>query len=495
MKHKIFAMLTSLALLLGMTMCGQATTLAAATSSQEPPLRLSEPVDNVIADLEQYIPEQMQQANVPGLAIALIRDNEVVWTEGFGIASTITGRPVTPETVFDVASISKLVTTYTALHLVEQGQLSLDEPITAYLSEPWLPPSDFGEQITLRHLASHSSGLTDNKLPVDKSITFAPGSDYTYSGVGFMYMQEAIQQVTGQSLEDAAREAVFEPLNMSSSSFENSASVRPRMANGHMDYKLPLLVFVVPFTIILITISLVGMLIVRISTGKWLPARKLLIGAPLVVAILTLLVLALAMGASLRNIVLLIILCATAFALAFMVILLIGRQVIARLPRAWQERKRQRVLTAAWIAMGIVALLLLSGFVAGPVPRGPSPQPSAIGTMRTTAGDLALFLIELADPQHLNADLATEMRTPQVSITDDFSWGLGPGIYHSRHGDVLWQNGNTFGFRSLMVIYPEQGFGVVVLTNSDQGMPVAVDVAQRALGGSASSSIEAFIDS
>jgi len=80
-----------------------------------------------------------------------------------------------------------------------------------------------------------------------------------------------------------------------------------------------------------------------------------------------------------------------------------------------------------------------------------------------------------------------------VSAGRDVSWGLGPGIQHGQHGDALWQYGQTFGFRSVMVIYPEYGMGVVVLTNSDHGLPVAFDVAQRALGGSALSSIRAWV--
>ena len=96
-----------------------------------------------------------------------------------------------------------------------------------------------------------------------------------------------------------------------------------------------------------------------------------------------------------------------------------------------------------------------------------------------------MFLIELAAPRVLNESLITELRKPQVSIDEDFSWGLGIGIQHSPDGDALWQNGITFGFRSVMVIYPEHAWGVVVLTNSDQGLPTAYDVAARALGGKA----------
>jgi len=297
MKFKIFTLLAMLAVLLGMAAYGQAAALAVTPSGQEPPLRLSEPLDDIITDLESYIPERMREDDIPGLSIALIRNGQIVWTEGFGVTNVITDKPVTPGTVFEVASISKVVTAYTALRLVEQGKLSLDEPLNAYLSEPWLPPSDYADRITLRHLASHSSGLTDGIIPsVDKSIAFEPGSDFLYSGVGALYVQEAIEQVTGKSLEDAAREAVFEPLGMSSSSFANKADVLPRMANGHMGYIFPLLAFVVPFAVILISIGLLGVVVLRIRMGQWRPTRKMVVGACVVATILTLLILAFFLG-------------------------------------------------------------------------------------------------------------------------------------------------------------------------------------------------------
>jgi CubicO group peptidase (beta-lactamase class C family) len=174
-----------LAILLGLVAYGQATTLAAPAPGSSPPLRLAEPLDTVVADLEDYIPERMRQDDIPGLSIALIRDGKRVWTEGFGIANTLSAEPVTPETVFEVGSIRKAIATYTALRLVEEGKLSLDAPLSEQLSEPWLPPSVYGDQITLRHLVSHSSGLGDNNdslIGLDKSIAFRPGSSGAWIG-------------------------------------------------------------------------------------------------------------------------------------------------------------------------------------------------------------------------------------------------------------------------------------------------------------------------
>ena len=106
------------------------------------------------------------------------------------------------------------------------------------------------------------------------------------------------------------------------------------------------------------------------------------------------------------------------------------------------------------------------------------------GSMRATAGDMATFLIELSDPQHLNADLAAELQKPQVRLAEDLTWGLGPGIQSSQEGDALWQWGQHMDFQSVMIIYPEHDFGVVVITNNDLLNPdVAIEIAHRALGG------------
>jgi len=212
LKLRILASMALLIVLLGTGASSQVRALAASVPASQPPLRTSEPVGDIVADLEKFIPSHMDQQGIPGVAVALIRDGKVVWADGFGVTNTITGEPVTVDTVFEVASISKVVTAYTALRLVEQGLLSLDQPVVTYQSEPWLPPSAYREQITLRQLASHSSGLSDRQLPLDRSIRFRPGSDFLYSGVGALCIQNVIEQVTGQPLDEVANAIVFEPL-------------------------------------------------------------------------------------------------------------------------------------------------------------------------------------------------------------------------------------------------------------------------------------------
>jgi CubicO group peptidase (beta-lactamase class C family) len=470
-------------------------TIAPATiaSEQEPPLRQSQPVGDVITDLESYIPQRMHEGGIPGLSIALIREGRMIWAKGFGLANAFTGRPATMQTAYEVASISKAVTAYIALRLVERGILSLDEPLTSHLDKPWLPPSEYGGQITLRHLASYSSGLRSNNgsfFTVDRSVAFRPGSSFHYSGIGFMYMQDAIEQVTGRSLENNARELVFGPLDMSSSSFTNSPALETHMANGHIDSGIPLLLFMIPFAAILVGIGLIGIVGLRILTGKWKLTWGMTVAACVLAATIVVVMSALSpLGEALPNLVLLAGLCGLVFVAAFTVVFFVGCRVSTQYLAAWHGP----VFRVSWGVLSVVLLLWLARLITVPVPIGLSPLPSAVGSLRASAPDLAAVLIELALPQYMNKELAAQIRTPQASITYDMSWGLGLGLQHGEHGDALWHNGQTPGFRSLMVIYPEYGMGVVVLTNSDAGLPVVCDVVQRALGGSVVSSVLAFL--
>ena len=97
---------------------------------------------------------------VPGVAVALIRDGHLTWSEGYGHADTEREAPVTPDTVFQVGSISKPVTAWGVMRLVQQGKLELDAPVERYLTRWHLPPARFGaDGVTIRRLLNHSAGL------------------------------------------------------------------------------------------------------------------------------------------------------------------------------------------------------------------------------------------------------------------------------------------------------------------------------------------------
>jgi CubicO group peptidase (beta-lactamase class C family) len=482
-KFKVSSLLVSLVFLIGIAANIQAETLPAQASQEELPLRLSEPVEAIVADLKSYIPEYMREQNIPGVGIALIRDGEVVWTDGFGVANVLTRKAVTPDTVFEVASNSKVVTAYIALRLVDHGLLSLDEPLNSYLPEPWLPASEYKDIITMRHVLSHTSGLSH--LSTSRDSLFAPGLGYSYSAIGFQYLQAVIEQVTGQSLEEVAQEMVFTPLGMSFSSFVNPPELISNTANGHLRAIVPVLIFAILYAVFLVIVGFIGLVILRMRTGQWRPNRRMVVGILAGAFVLSLLAAFILITGTLGwpEFAWLVAFCALALAIAFTAAFLAGRAIIIRLIP--NQPRQQSLMTLVWTMLTLVALVFLAGWLTNlPVPKWPQTEENAGGSMRATAGDMATFLIELSNPQHLNVDMAAELQKPQVRLAEDLAWGLGPGIQSSPEGDALWQWGQHVDFQSIMIIYPEHGLGVVVLTNNDLLNPdVAIEIAHRALGG------------
>jgi CubicO group peptidase (beta-lactamase class C family) len=456
--------------------------LSGSASGQEPPLRASQPVETIAADLEDFVPRYMHDRRIPGVSIALIRDWRVTWKKSFGVSNTITRDLVTPGTVFEVASNSKVVSAYVALRLVDKGRLSLDQPLNSYLAKPWLPVSPYRDMITLRHVLSHSAGLAHNTL--SRESLFAPGRGYSYSAIGYMYLQAVIEEVTGQSLESVARQMVFEPLRMSSSSFINRTDLTPRTANGHVHALIPVLAVAAPFVICVILFAIFGFPLQRICTGRWRPGKRGVQGALVLAFVLTLAVVSLLLWwVDLPQFAALIVLWGFLVAGAFVVALFAADVVTSSLSSG--RKGRRLMITSLWVALVAVGILFLASRISNfPVAKWPQIQAQAAGSMRATAADLATFLIELSSPKNLSAETAKQMHTPQVRLSDDLSWGLGPGIQHSADGDALWQWGQHLHLQSVMIIYPERGFGVVVCTNNDLLNPdVAVEIAHRALGG------------
>jgi CubicO group peptidase (beta-lactamase class C family) len=441
-------------------------------------LRVNEPLEAVVADLEAFIPAYMEQQGVPGVAIALVRDGRVVWTKEYGVTNVLTGKPVTPDSTFKVASNSKVVTAYIALLLVDQGVLALDEPLNNYLSEPYLVQEEFRPAVTLRHTLSHTSGMGHDSISRD--VRFPPSAGYSYSANGFLYTQRVLEEVTGKSLEELSQELVFQPLGMEHSSFVNTPAVMEQPAQGHLPTPLPALLFAVPFLVILLVLAFLALIVGCLRSGQWRISRRSALAIYVLAALPAGgLAFVLVQGLSMNYVILILSLWGIPLAT-----LLLGDAV---LKRRWPERTGlHRGLLTMW--MLVVAVAMVGGVLAVddlPGISAEASKPNAAGTMRATADDMARFLIELADPKYLKPETATEMRTPQVSLRSDLSWGLGPGIQHGPEGDALWQWGQALDFQSVMIIYPDLGYGAVILTNSDALNPdVAIDIAHRALGGS-----------
>ena len=158
-------------------------------------------VEQLAAKLEAEVPRLMQEEHVPGLSMVLIRENRIVWKGCFGVR--IAGKPakVDHDTAFEAASMSKPLFSYAVLKLVEKAEFDLDRPLDSYLPEPYLPDQPLAKKITGRMVMLHRTGLPNWReggwrsgapLPVQKE----PGTCFTYSGEGYLFLQTAIEQLT-----------------------------------------------------------------------------------------------------------------------------------------------------------------------------------------------------------------------------------------------------------------------------------------------------------
>ena len=149
-----------------------------------------------------------------------------------GVRDIETGEPVTPETVFDAASLTKPMVAYAVLQLADAGVIDLDQPL-AQLAPPLIPGDWQAQAITFRHVVTHTCGLCNLPGKEPLKMYFAPGARYSYSSLGFMAMQKAIEARTGEPLELTMRRLVFVPLGMRHSSLQWQEAYAANVARPH----------------------------------------------------------------------------------------------------------------------------------------------------------------------------------------------------------------------------------------------------------------------
>ncbi|MBE0664219.1 MAG: serine hydrolase [Candidatus Aminicenantes bacterium] len=194
----------------------------------------------------------MDAANVTGLALAILNNNKIAYLKTFGFRNREKGALLDENTIMLGASFSKAVFAYLAMQLVQEGILDLDKPLCRYLDKP-LPEYDgyqdlaADEQwklISARMCLSHTTGFPNarwlnprgnNKL----EIFFRPGTRYAYSGEGIQLLQLAIEKITGKEVEKLAREKIFRPLGMKSTSYVWQDMFKNNFAVGHDDIEIP----------------------------------------------------------------------------------------------------------------------------------------------------------------------------------------------------------------------------------------------------------------
>jgi CubicO group peptidase (beta-lactamase class C family) len=196
-------------------------------------------------DVDNVISKQMRDRNIAGLSLAIIQDGIIVKAQGYGFTDKRRATPVTSATLFQAGSISKPVAAVAALHLVEQGQLSLEADVNTFLRTWKVPDNQFTKQkpVTLREILSHSAGMTvhgfagynasgpvptlaqvlDGVPPANSPpirVDIVPGRQQRYSGGGYTVMQQMVLDVTGRPFPDFLRDTVLIPFGMTNSSYE-----------------------------------------------------------------------------------------------------------------------------------------------------------------------------------------------------------------------------------------------------------------------------------
>lgn len=328
--------------------------------------------------LDAYLPKLMAKAGVPGMAIAIFNHDQTVYKKTFGYSRADKQMKLLPATNIYGASLSKSVFAVLVMKLVEQGKLDLDKPLQDYLPHPiydymhlkkWqddyssLQNDSLYTKITARMCLDHTSGFPNWRwdLPGQKlRVMREPGSHYSYSGEGMVYLQEVLEKMLGKTLQQLTDEYIFRPLKMKNSAYTFLPAYEKDYASGHN------------------------------AKGE-----------------------------------------------------------------LYEKDKDNEA-------------------------RSPS-------TLETTLDDMALFIEGVLQHKIISTESTAKMFSPQFRIrsarqmdqkanqnTDEndniqLSYGLGFGLLKSPYGWAAFKEGHGNGFQHYMILFPDQGTAVLIMTNSDNG--------------------------
>jgi CubicO group peptidase (beta-lactamase class C family) len=237
------AVTASLALALALAVLGPVATSARASTAAV--------VDG--GAIDDYIAAKMRAPRIPGVALATVLDDQVVYLKGYGQADPA-GHPVTPQTPFVIGSISKAFTSLAVMQLVEAGQVTLDAPVQRYL--PWFRVADpqAAAQVTVRQLLTMTSGISGNgalatftwtddddaalerhvRYLAQVGLDFPPGRGFEYSNANYTTLGAIVQAVSGQSYEEYVRQHILAPLDMQHTFLSQDDAQAHGLATGYI---------------------------------------------------------------------------------------------------------------------------------------------------------------------------------------------------------------------------------------------------------------------
>ncbi|MBN2002458.1 MAG: beta-lactamase family protein [Anaerolineae bacterium] len=216
--------------------------------------------DDFSQEIEGTLDERMAHFNVPGVSIALIEGGEIAYAKSFGYSDKATQTPMTPDTLYQVASVSKGLTAWGIMRLVDEGKIGLDDPVEKYLTRWHIPPSPYDANgVTVRRLLNHTAGIAlegygagvpvgeplpsleasllgDNRGCGAVRLVREPGKAMMYSGGGYTILQLLVEEVTGQVFADYMKKNILNPLGMTDSTFVWDEQVQSRLSRAYGTY-------------------------------------------------------------------------------------------------------------------------------------------------------------------------------------------------------------------------------------------------------------------
>ena len=226
--------------------------LAVLTISLFNSIRVNSQADEIsTTEIDRYIQNQIREKQLPGLAISIVSGQEIIYQHGFGFSSLNTKLPVTPQTIFDLASCSKSFTALSVLILWKDGLIDLDKPLVYYLSEFHLTDSESSSKITIRQLLNQTSGLPGdvsepvsyhqgsdamNKLVIAMGgirLDNPPGTRFEYANFNYNLLGALVEKVSGKCFEDFVQERILTPMNMTDSTLRPEVALQKDRADGH----------------------------------------------------------------------------------------------------------------------------------------------------------------------------------------------------------------------------------------------------------------------
>ena len=365
------------------------------------------------------------------------------------------GDGIDENSVFELASNGKVISAYIALKLVDEGKINLNDKIAPFLDSDLLTNDERLNDITLKQLLCHTAGFSPSyELGIDKKIYSDPGKEFCYSGVGYIYLQSVIENVSGMTMEQAAEYYVFEPLGMENSTFEHTRTVTPYMNLSSVVIYI-FIIFIIVFTVLLLAVF-----VLRKITKKQFFSSKISLIVCFAIAVVV-------------NISFLLVLVSK-------VVITFGLCVVFMGVSLLLTRNHTKIFYAV-IPIEVILMLVLGFTIPATVPVTNdivAKEANCAYTLKSTNGDMAVFCRELTNEYYSGDGAVKEMFSAAVNIDDVNNWGLGIAIESESKGETYWHSGINPGFQSLIVLYPSQNKYVIILTNSDNGLMFAKEVAR-----------------